>query len=60
MLFLEISQNSQENIAVFSGEFCEISRNTFSYRPPPVATSSVSQNYFPVAVQSSVMLVLDA
>ena len=24
---------------VFSCEFCEISKNTFSYRTPPVATS---------------------
>ena len=55
-LFLEISQNSQENtcarasflikfsfikketlVQVFSCEFCEISKNTFSYRTPPVA-----------------------
>ena len=62
-MFLEISQNSQENTCarvsflinlqasdcnfikketlaqVFSCEFCEISKNTFSYRTPPVATS---------------------
>ena len=47
-VFLEISQNSQENTLacnfvkkealaqVFSCEFCEISQNTFSYRTPPV------------------------
>ena len=40
-LFLEISQNSQENTCaqVFSCEFCENSKNTFSYRTPPVAAS---------------------
>ena len=60
-VFLEISQNSQENTCaslffnkvagawnvikketlaqVFSCEFCEISKNTFSYRTPPVAAS---------------------
>ena len=35
-VFLEISQNSQ----VFSYEFCEISKNTFFYRTPPVAAST--------------------
>ena len=34
-MFLEVSQNSQ----VFSGEFCEISKNIFSYRAPPVDAS---------------------
>ena len=61
-VFLEISQNSQENTCarfsfliklqtpatllkkealaqVFSCEFCEISKNTFSYRTPRVAAS---------------------
>ena len=60
-MFLEISQNSQENTCarvsfliklqarnfikkeilarVFSCEFCEISKNTFFYRTPPVAAS---------------------
>ena len=62
-VFLEISQNSQENTCdrvsfliklqalacnfikkealpqVFSCEFCEISKTTFSYRTPPVAAS---------------------
>ena len=49
--FLEISQNSQENTCgknfikkkslpqVFSREFCEISKNTFSYRTPLVVDS---------------------
>ena len=52
-VFLNISQNSKENTCarvsfliksqaktlaqVFACEFCEISRNTFSYRTPPVA-----------------------
>ena len=64
-VFLEISQNSQENTCarvsflincrpevcnfikketlaqVFSCEFCEISKNTFSYRTPLVAASVV-------------------
>ena len=47
-LFLEILQNSQENTCarvkytltqVFSCEFCEISKNTLSYRTPPAAVS---------------------
>ena len=45
-VLLEISQNSQENTGkketlapVFSCEFCESSKNTFSYKTPPVATS---------------------
>ena len=53
-VFLEIYQNLQENTfarvffllklqasltPVFSCEFCEISKNTFSYRTPPVAAS---------------------
>ena len=29
---------------VFSREFCEISKNTFSYRTPPAAASAVSMN----------------
>ena len=55
MVFLEISQNSQENTCarvsfliklqketlaqVFSCEFCEISKNTFFYRTPLVAAA---------------------
>ena len=52
-VFLKISQNLQENtfarvsflikiqalVQVISCEFCEISKNTFFYRTPPVATS---------------------
>ena len=43
-VFLEISQNSHENILCQSlffnkVEFCEISKNTFSYRTTPVAAS---------------------
>ena len=55
-MFLEISQNLQENTCtrvpeacnfikketlaqVFSCEFCEISKNTYSYRTPTVAAS---------------------
>ena len=46
-VFLEILQNSQvsnfikkETLAQgFSCVFCEISKNTFSYRTPPVAAS---------------------
>ena len=48
-MFLEISKNSRENNCVrvsfliktltqlFSCEFCEVSKNTSSYRAPPVA-----------------------
>ena len=53
-VFLEISQNPQENTCakvsfliklqslgqVLSCEFCEISKNTFFYRTPLVATST--------------------
>ena len=67
-VFLEISQNSQENTCarvsflmklqaeafikketlaqVFSCEFCEISKNTFSYRTPLVATSGNSTKLY--------------
>ena len=54
-VFSEISQNSQENSAsacnfikketlaqVFFYEFWEISKNTFSYRTPPMAASRVT------------------
>ena len=47
--FLKISQNSEENtcarVSFFNNvsfEFCEISRNTFIYRTPPVAASEIS------------------
>ena len=50
MVFLEISQNSQENTCargetlglVFSCEFCEISKNTIFYRTPLVAASVIA------------------
>ena len=40
-VFLEISQNSQENICarVSFLKICKISKNTFSYRTPPAAAS---------------------
>ena len=48
-VFLEISQNSQENTynfikkdsdtSVFQQKFCEIFKNPFSYRTPSVAAS---------------------
>ena len=52
-VFLKILQNSQENtcikarnfikketpLQVFSCKFCEIFKNTFFYRAPPVAAS---------------------
>ena len=53
-VFLEISQNSQENTCArvsflketlahfFSCEFCEISKNNFFYRRPPVAASEMT------------------
>ena len=38
-------------VQVFSCEFCEISKNTFSYRTPPVAASGFTRkqiiSYFP-------------
>ena len=42
-MFLEISQNSQENTCprFSSCEFCEVSKNTFFYRTPLVAASSL-------------------
>ena len=50
-MFLEISQNSQENtcarvyflIKLQTFEFYEISKNGFSYRTPPVAVSTFSR-----------------
>ena len=56
-VLLEILQNSQENTCVrlsflikletlglvFSCEFCKISKNTFRYTTPPVATSELCQ-----------------
>ena len=56
-VFLKTSQNSQENTCVrvsfliklktlglvFSCEFWEISKNTFSYKTPPVAASEMRQ-----------------
>ena len=55
-VFLEISQNSglkacnfikKETLAqVLSCEFCEISKNTFSYRTPLVATSGCNKFLF--------------
>ena len=52
-MFLEISQNSQEYTCarvsflaqLFPCEFCEISKNTFSYRTPLVAAFDL--NFFP-------------
>ena len=58
MVFLEISQSSQENncarvyfsvkketlAQVFSCEFCEISKDTFLHRTPPVAASVLGKN----------------
>ena len=50
-VFLEISLASafnfikKETLAqMFSCEFCEISRNTFSYRTTPVAASDLTKN----------------
>ena len=56
-LLLEISQNSQENTCArvsflikltlaqeFSFKFCEISKNTFSYRTPLMAASEEKNN----------------
>ena len=38
---LNISKDKKETLAqVFSYEFCEISKNTFSHRTPPVAASA--------------------
>ena len=60
-VFLEILQNSQESTCarvsfliklqtlaqVFCCEFCEISKNTFSYRTPSVAAFDCKQVYAP-------------
>ena len=35
---------------VFSGEFCEISKNTFFYRAPPMAASGAFTRIFTVIV----------
>ena len=40
---LNISKDKKETLAqVFSYEFCEISKNTFSHRTPPVAPSTIT------------------
>ena len=48
-VFLEISQDLQENTCkkealaqAFSCELCEISKNTFSYRTPPMVASGTA------------------
>ena len=48
-VFLKISQNSQENtcasvsqVHAFSCEFCEIFKNTYFNRTPPVAAADVT------------------
>ena len=52
-VFLEISQNSQENtcarvsfyfLSLLEKESCEISKNTFFYGTPAVSASVVSYN----------------
>ena len=48
-VFLEVSQRSASLlkkgtlVQLFPCEFCKISKNTFSYRTPPVAASGVSE-----------------
>ena len=46
MVFLEISQNSQENTALFSCEFCETSKNTFFHRTPLWLVAASVNNVF--------------
>ena len=86
-VFLEISQNSQENTGVrvsflikawacnfikketltqvFSCEFCEISKNTFSYRTPLAAASEMKslqgglQNIFCPQARKQVKIITD-
>ena len=38
-----IQQGQNEKVCPFSCEFCEISKNLFSERSPPVAASGVSE-----------------
>ena len=38
--------NKETQAQVFSCELCEISKNSFSYRTPPVAVSGYSQFYY--------------
>ena len=38
---LEVPQNSKENTCAISWEFWEISKNSFFYKTPPVATSGI-------------------
>ena len=45
-VFLEFSQHSQENTYARAC-FCKISKNTFSYRTPPVAPVKFSKNICP-------------
>ena len=72
-LFLEISQNSQENtcgracfliitketpVQVFSCEFCEVSKNTFFHRTPLAASSTRFPNSLPIFSREVVEKVL--
>ena len=43
---LPIHFKKQTLAQVFSCEFCEISKNTFSYRTPPVAVSEYAMNHW--------------
>ena len=46
-----VVQSRIETLAqVFSCEFCEISKNTFFYRTPPVAASDITKIWKPIAV----------
>ena len=60
-VFLEISQNSQENTCaqVFSCEFCEISKNTFFHGTPLVAASG-SNIFLHFTVMSHVHILSNA
>ena len=44
-IYWPIHFKKQTLAQVFSYEFCEISKNTFSYRTPPVAVSEYAMNH---------------
>ena len=72
-LFLETSQNSQENTClepqtcnfikketleqVFSCKFCEISKNTFSYKTPPGLLLEFAVTYSLIKLKNSQILI---
>ena len=56
LIKLQASGKKETLTQVFSSEFCEISKNTFSYSVPPVAASVNLMIYSPKTLQSTIKL----